>query len=94
LSNITLILDEFDVLSNFNCGQIVRHFGTELLDEFRFSDLIEAAGGVDEIIETVSDEGIDREFLNRHPNPSEILDYLDDEAIIDYLLNKGYNIEM
>lgn len=94
MSNITLTLDEFDVLSNVSCSQVVRHFGTELLDEFSFSDLIEAAGGIDEIIETVSDEGIDEEFFQRHPNPSEILNYLDDEAIIDYLLNKGYNIEM
>ena len=94
MSNITLVLDEFDVLANFNCLQVVRHFGTELLDEFHTDDLIHAAGGIDEIVENISDADIDQEFLQRHPNPSEILDYLDDEAIIDYLLNKGYNIEM
>ena len=42
----------------------------------------------------MSTEVVDAEYRRRHPNPSELLDVMDDEAIIDYLLNKGYNIEM
>lgn len=94
MSNITLVLSEDDVLSNVDSSQAASYYGSELLEYFSISELINAAGGIEEIVSDLSDEQIDREFLTRHPNPSEVLDHLDDEAIIDYLINKGYNIEM
>lgn len=94
MSNVTLVLDSYDVLTNISVSQAAEHYGADILDYFHLNDLLLAAGGVEEILSDATDDQIDSEFLARHPNPSEMLDYLDDESIIDYLINKGYNIEM
>lgn len=92
--SVTITLSDHEVLESITSRQVVDFFGEELLDYFTAFPLIEAAGGIDEILADLDDSRIDQEFLQRHPNPSEVLDYLDDEAIMDYLINKGYNIEM
>ena len=94
MSTVNLVLDEVDILGNISASQVARYYVDELLENFHHSTLIEYAGGIEEIIGDASDDLIDAEFHARHPNPSEMLDHLDDEAIIDYLINKGYNIEM
>lgn len=94
MNDVTITLSLSDVLSNIAYSQAADWYGADLLECFHTGDLIEYAGGIDEILENVPDERIDQEFQSRHPNPSEMLDFIDDEAIIDYLINKGYNIEM
>lgn len=94
MSNVTLTLSVSDVLENITYTEAARWYGEDLLDCFHTDTLISWAGGIDEILGDVSDERIDEEFQSRHPNPSEMLDFIDDEAIIDYLINKGFNIEM
>lgn len=92
--SVTITVPDYQVLESLTSSTVVEFFGNDLLTYFSESSLIEAAGGLEHLVSYLPDDKIDEEFLHRHPNPSEILDYLDDEAIMDYLINKGYNIEM
>lgn len=94
MTMISISVDSDEIFSEISQSDIFRYFGEELLDFYTIEQLVEAAGGMSELINDLPDEVIDHEFASRHPNQSELLDRIDDELIIDYLINKGYDIEM
>jgi len=77
-------VNEMEVLGQIPFSTVVRFFGPVRIANFMPY----------EVCSHLPTQVIDTEYRRRHPNPSEMLDVMDDEIIIDYLLNKGYNIEM
>lgn len=91
---ISIEVDSIDLLNDIPPEDVARHYGTDICDWLHRNDLIEYLGGLSDLAEELDTDQIDALFMDRHPNPSEVLDYIDDEAIMDYLVNKGYNVEM
>lgn len=81
---VNVEINEIDVIHQIPVGVIINMVGCHRI----------AADRPEQLCHYIPTPIVDAEYQRRHPNPSEMLDRMDDEAIIDYLLNKGYNIEM
>lgn len=94
MTMISIEVDSTDLITDIPPQDIIRYYGVDICDWLHRNEIIEYLGGLSDLAEGLDTEQIDSLFMDRHPNPSEVLDYIDDEAIMDYLVNKGYNVEM